>query len=218
MKKALLLCALSLAVFPILAACGGESAPPAETAPVKTEAPAEAGAAIAPANPLHETDAEEAAPVQTPDPLYAPYRELVNQIAQGLARGWASDLVTEIGISEVFKTAEKDSYGWLQADINRDGVDELLFGRIVPEGEASPFYDIYTILGAERIHLSTGWDYNHWYLLSDGLFVNEWHGAGNDSYRTAYGLFNGKLIPANRYVERSEYIHLDFHLFEESAD
>lgn len=160
-------------------------------------------------------DAGEAAPEETPDPLYAPYRELVGQISLGLERGWVADLVTEVGISEVFKTAEKGVYGWLQEDINHDGVDELLLGKITAEDEASPFYDIYSILAGEMIHISTGWDYNHWYLLSDGLFVNEWHGTEYETYRTAYGLFNGKLIPANRRVESGEYIHIAFRSFDD---
>ena len=153
-------------------------------------------------------------PEQTPDPRYEAYRELVGQIGQGLERGWVADLVTERGISEVFKTAQKGEYGWLQEDINHDGTDELLLGGLVPEDEPSPIYDIYAMLNGEMIHPSTGWDYNHWYLLTDGIFVNEWHGSNYDTYRTAYGLFNGKLIPANRHVERIEYIHLDFKPFE----
>ena len=156
----------------------------------------------------------DAGPEAAPDPRYAPYRELVSQIAQGLERGWIADLVTEVGISEVFRTAEKGVYGWLQEDINHDGVDELLIGRLTPEGEASPFYDIYTMLGEDMVHLSTGWDYNHWYLLPDGIFVNEWHGTANDTYRTPYGLFNGKFVPANRYVEPGEYIHIAFRDFD----
>ena len=159
-------------------------------------------------------DAGEEAPEETPDPLYAPYRELVGQISLGLERGWIADLVTEVGISEVFRTAEKGVYGWLQEDINHDGVDELLLGKLTAEDEASPFYDIYSMLAGEMVHLSTGWDYNHWYLLSDGLFINEWHGTEYETYRTAYGLFNGKFIPANRHVESGEYIHIDFRSFD----
>ena len=66
------------------------------------------------------------------------------------------------------------------------------------------------MLAGEMIHLSTGWEYNHWYLLADGLFVNEWHGTEFETYRSAYGLFNGTFIPANRYVEADEYIHIAF--------
>ncbi len=156
---------------------------------------------------------EPEAPVETPDPLYEPYRELVGQIALGLERGWVGDLVTERGISEVFRYADKDTYGWLQADLNHDTVDELIFGKLVPEEEPTPFYDIYVVLGKELAHPATGWDYNHWYLLSDGLFVNEWHGGAGETYRTAYGLFNGKFLPANRAVEKSEYIHLELQPF-----
>jgi len=152
-------------------------------------------------------------PVETPDPLYEPYRELVGQIAQGLELGWVGDLVAERGISEVFRYAEKGTYGWLQADFNHDTVDELIFGKLVPEDEPTPIYDIYAILGGELAHPSTGWDYNHWYLLSDGIFVNEWHGTGGETYRTPYGLFNGKFLPANRVVEQSEYIHLNLQPF-----
>ena len=156
---------------------------------------------------------EESAPEQFPE-AYGEYRELITQIALGLERGWISDLVTEVGISEVFRTAERETYGWLMADVNRDGVDELLFGKLTPEEESSPFYDIYSMLNGEMIHVSTGWAYNYWYLLPDGVFINEWSGSGYDTYRNSYGLFNGKFIPANRSVDQSEYLHLDFQAFE----
>ena len=43
---------------------------------------------------------------------------------------------------------------------------------------------------------------------------HEWHGTANDTYRTPYGLFNGKFVPANRYVEPGEYIHIAFRDFD----
>ena len=208
MKKAMIVCALCLLALFAFSACSLTEAAVSSPAPTETAPPTETPA------PTPEPTSEPT-PEPTPDPLYEPYRELVTQVSLGLERGWVADLVTERGISEVFKTAEKGVFGWLQEDINHDGVDELLFGKLTAADEASPFYDIYTMLAGEMVHLSTGWDYNHWYLLADGLFVNEWHGAEYETYRTAYGLFNGKFIPANRYVEADEYIHIDFLSFED---
>ena len=170
---------------------------------------------------------EPEAPVETPDPLYEPYRELVGQIALGLEERRLEPLwhdfsvlphLLVVGDNESGKTnllrlvtrTIRERYSATEA---HDTVDELIFGKLVPEGEPTPVYDLYVVLGNELAHPATGWDYNHWYLLSDGLFVNEWHGSAGESYRTAYGLFNGKFIPANRAVERSEYIHLDLQPF-----
>jgi hypothetical protein len=148
------------------------------------------------------------------------YQELIDKVVQKLKEGMLVADTKELGISEIFARAVPNrlSLGWLRQDINGDRVEELLFGEIREEESGSPIYDIYTLLNGELDHTTSGWELNHWYLIEGGLLVNQYSGTGYDAYRTSYGLFNGKLVPANRAVDPSEYLTLPFTPFPEDSE
>ena len=147
------------------------------------------------------------------DERYALYWELIDKVAAGLRDGLSSDETAQLGVSDVFARAGAEELGWLLRDLNGDGVDELLFGRSKEGDELTPTYDIFCLLGGVLSHPATGWEFNCWYLLPDGMLINEWSGDGYDRYHSAYGYFNGSLIPGFSSAGREQYLKLDFQRF-----
>ena len=147
------------------------------------------------------------------DERYALYWELIDKVTAGLRDGLSSDQTAQLGISDVFARPGAEELGWLLRDLNSDGVDELLFGRSKEGDELTPTYDIFCLLGGVLSHPATGWEFNCWYLLPYGMLINEWSGDGYDHYRSAYGYFNGSLIPGFSSAGREQYLKLDFQRF-----
>lgn len=161
-------------------------------------------------------DADGEVPEETPaepDERYALYWELIDKVAAGLRDGLSADETAQLGISDVFARPGAEELGWLLRDLNSDGVDELLFGRSREGDELTPTFDIFCLLGGTLSHPATGWEFNCWYLLPDGMLINEWSNDGNDRYHSAYGYFNGSLIPGFSSAGRDEYIKLEYQPF-----
>ncbi len=217
MRKTALLCVLCLALF--LSACASSSpqaalpasaATPEPSVPVlETQVPLPATPSALPVS----APAKDAGETVPESDIYAPYRELIERVEQGVRDGWTEITPEELGVSDVFKRTENLKPGWVRLDINGDGRDELLFGEIVEDGEASVIYDIFALPGDQLTHPVTGWEFNRWYLLEGGRLVNEVSGTGYDLSRTGYGFFNGSLVPAKITSDRSEYLHLSFESF-----
>lgn len=211
MKKSLfpILCILLL-ILPLAACSSPAPAPTPEPAP--TEEPAATPEPVPETEPPSETP-EPAPPAREDEAQYAPYRELIGKVAAGIRDGWTGAAPAELGISDVFTRPGAEELGWLMRDLNNDGTDELLFGRSRADDELTPTFDIFCLLGGALSHPATGWEFNCWYLLPDGMLINEWSNDGNDRCRSAYGFFNGSLIPGYNPAGRDEYIRLDFQPF-----
>ena len=205
MKKHIWILCLALATF--LTACGKETqtalptpAPSVSVSPEPTPIPT-----------------PEPTPAPTPD-TYAPYEELIRKTEQGLQTRWSEMAPEELGVSDVFRRADDVPLGWVRLDINGDGVQELLFGEIKPAGEASPVFDLFCLVGGQLLHPVTGWEFNRWYVLTDGHLMNEASSSGFDIYRSVYGLFNGALIPTRTSLGPDDYRHLDYTAFSVSHE
>lgn len=204
MKKHIWIVCLALAA--LLTACGKETqtalpspVPSVTASPVPTPSPtAEPTPALT--------------PVPTPD-LYPPYEELIRKTEQGLQTHWSELAPEELGVSDVFRRADDVPLGWVRLDVNGDGVEELLFGEITPAGEASTVFDLFCLVGGQLLHPVTGWEFNRWYVLTDGHLMNEASSSGFDVYRSVYGLFNGALIPTRTELGPDDYRHLDYTAF-----
>ncbi len=148
------------------------------------------------------------------EPHYPAYQELIDLISKSYAEGTIREDAETFGISEVFKSADQFSLGWIQTDINGDGVLELLFGANTEDGRPGPIYDIYTSLNGDLIHSASGRVFNKWFVLPTGQLVNETSSDGFDCWRAVYGFFNGKLIQTVQPVDVSEYLFYSFNSFE----
>ncbi len=147
---------------------------------------------------------------------YAPYRELVEYLTEGIRDGWTTMSLEGVGVSDVFSRSGHEDIGWTMADVNGDGTDELLFGENGEDGQPGPIYDIYTILNGEMIHPVCGWDFSLWYVDADGVLVNAVSSSGYDWYYAAYGFYNGMLVQGFRAADRSSYQVFDFLPFREA--
>lgn len=209
-------CLLALSILLLisaLSACAAGSAPPAPETPSAEVTPSVSPSAEAPPDAALTPPQDD----EVGDDPYAAYGELVDKVSRGLRDGWAETSPEELGIGDIFNRPEGRTLGWLRRDINGDGTDELLFGETLEGEGCSRIYDLFTLLSGGMIHPITGWEYNHWYLLEDGLLVNKSSVNGvNVDYRAVFGLFNGTLIPANRVANRSEFLTLPFQPFTEA--
>ena len=148
------------------------------------------------------------------DDFYAPYRALLTQLTECLQSNWEETSPSDLGVSDIFAYGVKENMGWLQRDVNDDGVDELLLGEVTQGEWVSPIYNLYTInADGEAERLLDGWERNRWYLLEDGTLVNEGASSAFESFCDPYGLVDGELVPVNRAVERDEYLDLPYQLF-----
>ena len=148
------------------------------------------------------------------DDLYAPYRAFIADLTECLESDWEETSPSDLGVSDIFAYGAKENMGWLQRDINADGIDELLLGEITQGEWTSPIYNAFTLSeDGEPVRLLEGWERNRWYLLEDGTLVNEGASSAFESFCDPYGLVDGELVPVNRAVERNEYLDLPFQLF-----
>ena len=240
MKKKLMILLLTIALP--LCGCSAPEAAEAEThtaapqaAPtVETQAPEAAPEVISPLRmtprePTAQSETQEPMLISEPDPEptpepviehivpeqdYTPYRELVEKILQGYANGWTDAEIDALGLSAVFKEPDYFPLGWLQMDVNHDGVDELLFGVNGEDGAAGATYDIFTILNGNLLsHPVSGRVFSKWFVLESGQLVNETSNDGFDVWFSVYGFFNGMLVQVIQPVDRSDYMHLVFEPF-----
>ena len=192
-----------------------------ETPKPQTPAPTEkAGTLPAEASP----EPVEESPEPTPKPLpavdYSAYVDLLAKIQQGYASNWANFSPDDLDLSAVFKEPDYFRMGWLQMDVNHDGVDELLFGVNSEDSSAGPIYDIFTILNGSLLsHPAKGYVYSKWFVLPNGQLVNQTTSDGMDRWYGVYGFFNGMLVQTIQPVDANEFLRLTFENFdgEESA-
>lgn len=86
--------------------------------------------------------------------------------------------------------------GYLIKDLDGDGTKELIFGANASEKEGADdswdgiVYDIYTVSDGKLVHVLDGWEWNRYYLCSNGMIANEGSGgAANSNY--SYYTFDG---------------------------
>ena len=245
MKKKLMILLLMLTL--LLCGCSAPAAVETTARPaapqavptVETQAPEAAPEFISPLSmtprePTAESETQETLPLPepipepTPEPViehivpeqdYTPFRELVDKIRQGCADGWTTADIEALGLSPVFKEPDYFPLGWLQMDINYDGVDELLFGVNGTDGEAGATYDIFTILNGNLLaHPVCGGVFSKWFVLENGQLVNETSNDGFDRWYSVYGYFNGMLVQVIQPVDRSDFMRLVFEPFAPAAE
>ena len=184
-------------------------APEAAEIPAAEPVPAESAAPIPEATP----EPIPATPAPTPGPPYELYTELVEKIRRGLTEGWSVEDINALDLSAVFQEPDYFQLGWVQTDINHDGVDELIFGVNNDDGTPGPAYDIFTILNGSLAHPAKGRVYSKWYLQGNGALVNETTNDGMDRWYTTYGFFNGMLVQTLQGVDRGDFVKFDFEDF-----
>lgn len=154
----------------------------------KSAAPTESTSAAA------VTTAPTAAPTEEADP-YGCYYDLIDTIRFGLQNGFTDEQRETLDVTPcVFYTSSSyETLGYLLADLDGDGTDELLIGENGPEDWDSIIYDVFTLKDGSLLHTVSGWERNRYYLCGDGILANE--GSGGAALTThAYFRYSGQVL------------------------
>ncbi len=94
------------------------------------------------------------------DAFYAPYIDLVERVTRDIRENWENENPADVGVSEIFAYyADHGTFGWLQRDVNGDGIDELLLGEITQENWTSPIYNVFTLTEEGQLQwVLEGWE------------------------------------------------------------
>lgn len=205
MKKIALL-VLSIIMLFSLAACGTSS-------PAAPESPAPAVEATSPAPQENTPEPEEAvpAPEETPTVEQA-YAVVIGEYYTALEQRWNGAELMEDGLNymaaDCYGDAPLENLGYAIADIDGDGVQELLIGTI----KADEFYEkmvfsLYTLdeNGINKL-VFDGTERNRYYYAGENRFANLGSSAFNDSFETTVKLQEGEMIDMTYTTAPADYV------------
>ena len=205
MKKIALLVLSIIMVFS-LAACGTSS-------PAAPESPAPAVEATSPAPQENTPEPEEAvpAPEETPTVEQA-YAVVIGEYYTALEQRRNGAELMEAGLNymaaDCYGDAPLENLGYAIADIDGDGVQELLIGTI----KADEFYEkmvfsLYTMdeNGVNKL-VFDGTERNRYYYAGENRFANLGSSAFNDSFETTVKLQEGEMIDMTYTTAPADYV------------
>ena len=205
MKKIALL-VLSIIVVFSLAACGTSS-------PAAPESPAPVAEETSPAPQENTPEPEEAvpAPEETPTVEQA-YAVVIGEYYTALEQRRNGAELMEDGLNymaaDCYGDAPLENLGYAIADIDGDGVQELLIGTI----KADEFYEkmvfsLYTLdeNGVNKL-VFDGTERNRYYYAGENRFANLGSSAFNDSFETTVKLQEGEMIDMTYTTAPADYV------------
>lgn len=205
MKKIALLVLSIIMVFS-LAACGTSS-------PAAPESPTPAVEATSPAPQENTPEPEEAvpAPEETPTVEQA-YAVVIGEYYTALEQRRNGAELMEAGLNymaaDCYGDAPLENLGYAIADIDGDGVQELLIGTI----KADEFYEkmvfsLYTLdeNGVNKL-VFDGTERNRYYYAGENRFANLGSSAFNDSFETTVKLQEGEMIDMTYTTAPADYV------------
>lgn len=205
MKK-IALFVLSIIMVFSLAACGTSS-------PAAPESPAPAAKETAPAP--EETQPEPEQPVPAPEEtptVEQAYAVVIGEYYTALEQRWNGAELMEDGLNymaaDCYGDAPLENLGYAIADIDGDGVPELLIGSI----HGDEFYDkmifsLYTLdeNGVNKL-VFDGTERNRYYYAGENRFANLGSSAFNDSFETTVKLEEGEMIDMTYTTAPESYV------------
>ena len=208
MKK-IALFVLSIIMVFSLAACGTSS-------PAAPESPAPAVKETAPAP--EETQPEPEQPVPAPEEtptVEQAYAVVIGEYYTALEQRWNGAELMEDGLNymaaDCYGDAPLENLGYAIADIDGDGVPELLIGSI----HGDEFYDkmifsLYTLdeNGVNKL-VFDGTERNRYYYAGENRFANLGSSASNDSFETTVKLEEGEMIDMTYTTAPEDYVQLE---------
>ena len=125
---------------------------------------------------------------------YPEYDEIVNQYYNGMALNWSTEDFREHNLCYLagYETGV-DRIGYCVRDINGDGVDELMIGRIDEYSDPGMFYDLYTMIDGQRVLVKSSGERDRYYLCQDQTIANEGSGGAVLSVWGYYDFVSGQL-------------------------
>lgn len=135
--------------------------------------------------------------------VYPQYQEIIDYIRDEMVKdNFSFKTLTDAGISSAIYYAKdyigienkKDIFGYALADLDMDGIDELLLGQESDFEEWNgKIYNIYTIKEGELQLLATGTERSPYYLSKDGMICLTSSGGASFSTYKYYEMKNGEL-------------------------
>lgn len=111
------------------------------------------------------------------------YGEILEKHIKAIKEKWDSNKLEEENMSYMYNVIAQtnknplDKIGYIYADINADGIDELLIGEIAKGSWKGIVYDIYTMVDRKPEHVVSGGTRDR-YFICDGTFVCEEYSSG----------------------------------------
>ena len=205
MKKFAVLLLSVIMVFS-LADCGAVT-------PAATESPAPAAEETAPMPEETTPEPEETvpAPEETPTVEQA-YAVVIGEYYTALEQRWNGAELMEDGLNymaaDCYGEEPLENLGYAIADIDGDGVQELLIGTI----KADEFYDkmilsLYTLdeNGVNKL-VFDGTERNCYYYAGENRFANLGSSAFNESFETTVKLEEGEMIDMTYTTAPADYV------------
>ena len=212
MKKFAVILLTVILVFS-LAACGAVT-------PAATESPAPAAEETAPMPEETAPEPEETvpAPEETPTVEQA-YAVVIGEYYTALEQRWNGAELMEDGLNymaaDCYGEEPLENLGYAIADIDGDGVQELLIGTI----KADEFYDkmilsLYTLdeNGVNKL-VFDGTERNRYYYAGENRFANLGSSAFNESFETTVKLEEGEIIDMTYTTAPADYVQPELTAF-----
>lgn len=208
MKKFAVLLLSVIMVFS-LAACGAVT-------PAATESPAPAAEKTAPMPEETAPEPEEIVPAPEDTPTVdQAYAVVIGEYYTALEQRWNGAELMEDGLNymaaDCYGEEPLENLGYAIADIDGDGVQELLIGTI----KADEFYDkmifsLYTLdeNGVNKL-VFDGTERNRYYYAGENRFANLGSSAFNESLETTVKLEEGEMIDMTYTTAPADYVQLE---------
>ena len=112
------------------------------------------------------------------------YGSVVEKYKTALSEGWDANRLESENMSPEFYGMSQDDpkrAGYAYADVNNDGIDEMLVGEIADGDMKGVIYDVYTMVNREPASVLSGSARNRYYLLDSGFLINEYSNGAMES-------------------------------------
>ena len=123
------------------------------------------------------------------------YDEVLARYVTAVNEDWDADKYESEGMSpqfvEVLANASGDklsAIGYYYADLNLDGIDELMVGEFGEDDWKGVIYDVYTMVDGTPAHVVSGTARDRYFSLENDFLVNEWSGGADSSGADVYAL------------------------------
>lgn len=217
MKKS---CAIIAAILSLCMLCAcGAGQPAAADTPAPTQAPASTSEPVTPAPEVSPevTAAPEVTPAASEVDYGAAYASVLTAYRDALAANAGEGDLMGAGLSVLCIYAGEDKpacVGYCFADLDGDGVNELLIGQISgDEFTDKVIFDAYTLDDGAPVQLFQSRERARYYLCGDNTVALEGSSGADSSDSELYAVSGGALTAISGTPDSANYVRPEFTAF-----